>query len=47
MAEKEVIFTVDEDLWQRAKIEAAIRNIPLRELVAEAIRKEITKVKAG
>jgi hypothetical protein len=43
MAIKDVIFTVDAILWQRAKVEAAKRGIPLRVLVATAIETELKK----
>ncbi|MDD5540743.1 MAG: hypothetical protein PHG61_08635 [Candidatus Marinimicrobia bacterium] len=41
MAEKDVIFTVEEALWQRAKIAAAMQNITLKEFVTAAIEKSL------
>jgi hypothetical protein len=43
MAIKDVLIEIEETLWQRAKVEAALRNIPLKELVALAIQNELKK----
>lgn len=47
MAEKDVIFPVEETLWQKAKVQAARENIPLKEFVARAIQNELDNKKAG
>jgi predicted HicB family RNase H-like nuclease len=44
MADKDVIFTVDESLWQQAKIEAARQGITLKEFVTEAIKRLLDAV---
>jgi hypothetical protein len=43
MAIKHVLMEIDDLLWQKAKIEAAKRNIPLKALVTLAIENEIQK----
>jgi predicted HicB family RNase H-like nuclease len=44
VAEKDVILTIDESLWQKAKIQAVTEDITLREFVARAIQNELSKV---
>ena len=44
MAEKDVLFTVDEDLWQKAKIQAVTENISLRDFVSRAIQNELNRI---
>ena len=41
MAPKQVVIEIEAELWLQAKVEAAKRGIPLKQLVAEALEKEI------